>query len=621
MIISSAVNITKSYSERILLNSISLYINEGDRIGIVGINGTGKSTFLKIIAGAETPDSGAISKAAGLKIGYLPQNPVFDENITILEQVFKGASKQVEEPKVYEAKTILTKLGLADFEKNVSLLSGGEKKRVSIASALIHPSDILILDEPTNHIDNEMVQWLEKFLLKYTGAILMVTHDRYFLDRITNRIVEIDNGSLYSYDANYSKFLELKALREEIEIGTERKRRSFLRKELEWISRGARARSTKSKARIEQFEQLSQKEGPAAARKLDINSVTTRLGKKTVQINGISKSFGDRLIIRDFEYNLLRNDRIGIIGKNGCGKSTLLKIICGKIAPDAGTIETGDTVKIGYFSQECEQMDTSLRVIDYIRGFAENIVTADGVLTASQMLEKFLFPADQQWNTIERLSGGERRRLYLLRTIMDAPNILLMDEPTNDLDIMTLMILEDYLESFNGAIVVVSHDRYFLNKVADKIFVFQNDGTLKQYLGGYADYHQQIEKADSQKPKERSQKPLVSNLRTKDAIPIKAKFTYKEQQEYLIIDSIIADLEKQIDSTKKEIETEASNYVRLEELLERTASLELLLHEKMERWLYLNDIGCGAGWNPLLLSAFHGTPVYTSVVDRLEIIE
>ena len=590
MIISSAVNITKSYSERILLNSISLYINEGDRIGIVGINGTGKSTFLKIIAGAETPDSGTISKAAGLKIGYLPQNPVFDENITILEQVFKGASKQVEEPKVYEAKTILTKLGLADFEKNVSLLSGGEKKRVSIASALIHPSDILILDEPTNHIDNEMVQWLEKFLLKYTGAILMVTHDRYFLDRITNRIVEIDNGSLYSYDANYSKFLELKALREEIEIGTERKRRSFLRKELEWISRGARARSTKSKARIEQFEQLSQKEGPAAARKLDINSVTTRLGKKTVQINGISKSFGDRLIIRDFEYNLLRDDRIGIIGKNGCGKSTLLKMICGKMAPDAGTIETGDTVKIGYFSQECEQMDTSLRVIDYIRGIAENIVTADGVLTASQMLEKFLFPADQQWNTIERLSGGERRRLYLLRTIMDAPNILLLDEPTNDLDIMTLMILEDYLESFNGAIVVVSHDRYFLNKIADKIFVFQNDGTLKQYLGGYADYHQQIEKADSQKPKDRSQKPLISNLRTKDAIPIKAKFTYKEQQEYLIIDSIIADLEKQIDSTKKEIETEASNYVRLEELLERTASLELLLHEKMERWLYLNDI-------------------------------
>lgn len=590
MILSSAVNITKSYSERILLKSISLHINEGDRIGIVGINGTGKSTFLKIIAGAETPDSGAISKATGLKIGYLPQNPVFEENNTILEQVFKGASKQIEELKVYEAKTILTKLGFTDFEKNVSLLSGGEKKRVSIASALIHPSDILILDEPTNHIDNEMVQWLEKYLLKYTGAILMVTHDRYFLDRITNRIVEIDNGSLYSYDANYSKFLELKALREEIEIGTERKRRSFLRKELEWISRGARARSTKSKARIEQFEQLSQKEGPIAAQKLDINSVTTRLGKKTVQINGISKSFDGRPIIKDFEYILLRNDRIGIIGKNGCGKSTLLKMICGRIAPDTGTIEIGDTVKIGYFSQECEQMDTSLRVIDYIRGIAENIVTADGVLTASQMLEKFLFPADQQWNTIERLSGGERRRLFLLRTIMDAPNILLMDEPTNDLDIMTLMILEDYLESFNGAIVVVSHDRYFLNKVADKIFVFQNDGTLKQYLGGYADYHQQIEKTASLKPKEHSLKPSVVNVRPKDAIPKKAKFTYKEQQEYLVIDSVIADLETQIDSTKKEIETEASNYVRLEELLERAATLESLLHEKMERWLYLNDI-------------------------------
>lgn len=590
LILCSAVNITKSYSERTLLKSVSLYTNEGDRIGIVGINGTGKSTFLKIIAGAETPDSGTVSKAAGLRIGYLPQNPVFDENITILEQVFKGASKQIEELKVYEAKTILTRLGLTDFDKNVSLLSGGEKKRVFIASALIQPSDLLILDEPTNHIDSEMVQWLEKYLLKYTGAILMVTHDRYFLDRITNRIVEIDNGSLYSYDANYSKFLELKALREEIEIGSERKRRSFLRKELEWISRGARARSTKSKARIEQFEQISQKEGPAAAQKLDINSVTTRLGKKTVQINGVSISFDGRPIIRDFDYILLRNDRIGIIGKNGCGKSTLLKMICGKMAPDTGTIETGDTVKIGYFSQESEQMDTSLRVIDYIKGIAESIVTADGVLTASQMLEKFLFPADQQWNTIERLSGGERRRLFLLRTIMDAPNILLLDEPTNDLDIMTLMILEDYLEGFNGAVVVVSHDRYFLNKVADKIFVFQNDGTLKQYLGGYEKYNQALEEAAVQKPEKQNSKLAADSTRPVDTKPKKAKFTYKEQREYLVIDSIIADLETQIESTKKEIETEASNYIRLEELLERAATLETMLHEKMERWLYLNDI-------------------------------
>lgn len=585
MILCSAVNITKSYSEKSLLKNISLYINEGDRIGIVGINGTGKSTFLKIIADAETPDSGAISKTAGLKVGYLPQNPVFEDNISILAQVLKGASKQIEELKLHEAKTILTKLGITDFEKDVSLLSGGEKKRVAIASALIHPSDILILDEPTNHIDNEMVKWLEKYLLKYTGAILMVTHDRYFLDRIANRIVEIDNGSLYVYDANYSKFLELKAQREEMEIGTQRKRRSFLRKELEWISRGARARSTKSKARIERFEELSEREGPTAARKLNIGSVTTRLGKKTVHINGISKSYNGRTIIKDFEYILLRDDRIGIIGKNGCGKSTLLKMICGELVPDTGTVETGDTVKIGYFSQECEEMDSSLRVIDYIRGISENIVTADGVLTASQMLERFLFPADQQWNTIGRLSGGERRRLFLLRTIMDAPNILLLDEPTNDLDIMTLMILEDYLESFSGAVAVVSHDRYFLNKVADKIFEFQDDGTLKQYL--YADYNQEEETANR---KPYAPKPAASDTRPKDAAPRKAKFSFKEQQEYLVIDSIISDLESQIEETKKEIEAQASNYVRLEELLKTAASLDALLHEKMERWLYLNDI-------------------------------
>ncbi len=589
MILCSAVNITKSYSEKALLENMSLYIKEGDRIGIVGINGTGKSTFLKIIAGAETPDSGAVSKAAGIKIGYLPQNPVFEENITILEQVLKGASEQLEELKVYEAKTILTKLGLSDFEKDVSLLSGGEKKRAAIASALIHPSDLLILDEPTNHLDDEMVQWLENYLKKYTGAILMVTHDRYFLDRITNRIVEIDNGSLYGYDANYSKFLELKALREEMEAGTERKRKSFLRKELEWISRGARARGTKSKARIERFEELSEREGPTAARKLDINSVSTRLGKKTVHIHGISKSFGGRQLIKDFEYNLLRDDRIGIIGKNGCGKSTLLKLICKELAPDTGTVETGDTVKIGYFSQECEQMDSSLRVIDYIRDISENIVTADGVLSASQMLETFLFPAEQQWKPIDRLSGGERRRLFLLRTIMEAPNILLLDEPTNDLDIMTLMILEDYLEGFNGAVVVVSHDRYFLNKVADKVFVFQNDGTLKQYLGGYADYTQEQEETAALKPKEPS-KPAAVIERPEAARPKKVKFTFKEQQEYLVIDGIIADLESQLALAKKEIEAQASNYIRLEELLKQEAALEAQLHEKMERWLYLNDI-------------------------------
>ena len=590
MVLCSAVNITKSYSEKILLKDISLTISEGDKIGVVGVNGAGKSTFLKIVAGAEAPDSGTVWKAGGLRIGYLPQNPVFEEDITILEQVFKGASRQIKEMKEHEAKTILTKLGLMDFDKDLRLLSGGEKKRVSIASALIHPSDLLILDEPTNHIDSAMVEWLEKYLQKYTGAILMVTHDRYFLDRVTNKIVEFDGGCLYSYDANYSSFLELKAQREEMEIGSERKRRSFLRRELEWMQRGARARSTKSKARIDRFNELSDKEGPAAAQKLDLSSVTTRLGKKTVYLNRISKSFEGKPIIRDFEYILLRDDRIGILGKNGCGKSTLLKLMCGKLTPDTGTVEIGDTVKIGYFSQECEEMDPSLRVIDYIREAAENIVTVDGTLTASQMLEKFLFPAREQYNTIGRLSGGERRRLFLLRTIMDAPNILLLDEPTNDLDITTLMILEDYLEGFNGAVVAVSHDRYFLNKIAERIFVFQNDATIKQVPGGYAEYLQDCEEAPKPPMRKVSTKKQSAEGELGNKPQAKAKFTFREQQEYSIIDSVIADLEKRLEEVKGDIEKEASNYILLEELLKEQETIEAQLHEKMERWLYLNDI-------------------------------
>ena len=591
MVLCSAVDISKSYSEKILLKDISLYISEGDKIGVVGVNGTGKSTFLKIIAGTETPDSGTVSKAGGLRVGYLPHNPVFGDDTTILEQVFRGASQEIKEMKEHEAKTILTKLGLTDFDKEVSLLSGGEKKRVSIASALIHPSDLLILDEPTNHIDSAMVEWLEKYLQKYTGAILMVTHDRYFLDRVTNEIVEIDGGCLYSYDANYSSFLELKAQREEMEIGSERKRRSFLRRELEWMQRGPRARGTKSKARIDRFNELSEKEGPAAAQKLDLSSATTRLGKKTVYLNQISKSFDGKPIIKDLEYILLRDDRIGILGKNGCGKSTLLKLICGKLAPDTGTVETGDTVKIGYFSQECEEMDPSLRVIDYIRDAAENIVTVDGTLTASQMLEKFLFPGREQWNTIGRLSGGERRRLFLLRTIMDAPNILLLDEPTNDLDITTLMILEDYLEGFNGAVVTVSHDRYFLNKIAERIFVFQDDATIKQVPGGYAEYLQDYE--ETSKPpvhKTPAKKRSAQDGRTKDRPQRKTKFTFREQQDYDAIEGVIADLEKRLEEVKAGIEQEASNYIRLEELLKEQAALEAALNEKMERWLYLNDI-------------------------------
>ena len=590
MVLCSAVNITKSYGERKLLNDVSLFIKERDKIGIVGINGTGKSTLLKIIAEAETPDAGTLTKAAALRIGYLPQNPVYEENCTTLEQVFKGASEAFKQAKAYEAKTILTKLGIADFDKDVRSLSGGEKKRVSIASALIQQSDLLILDEPTNHLDSEMVSWLEKYLQKYNGAILMVTHDRYFLDRVVTKIVEIDQGTIFSYDANYAKFLEMKAQREEMAIGSERKRKSLLNRELEWIQRGPRARGTKSKSRIERFEQLRDKDGPATPKRLDLDSVATRLGKKIVNINRISFGFGDRLMIRDFEYNILRDDRVGIIGSNGCGKTTLLNMIKGDLKPQSGTIEIGDTVKIGYFSQECEEMDPAMRVIDYIRETAENIVTNDGVLSASQMLEKFLFSADEQWTNIGRLSGGEKRRLSLLKTIMEAPNVLLLDEPSNDLDIMTLMILEGYLESFKGAVIVVSHDRYFLDKVVDKVFVFQQDGILRQYIGGYSDYMQQLEENPIQPSKALPKRQPVTDARFDETLPKKVKFTFKEQQEYGIIESVIADLEQQLDLVKTEIKIEQSNYIRLQALTDKERELETALNEKMERWLYLNDI-------------------------------
>ena len=504
--------------------------------------------------------------------------------------------------KEYEAKSILTRMGITDFSTDVSRLSGGEKKRVAIASALINPCEILILDEPTNHLDNDMILWLENYLRKYPGAILMVTHDRYFLDRVTNRIVEISKGNLYNYQANYSQFLELKAQREEMEFSTERKNKSLYRTELEWIKRGPRARGTKSKERIERFEKLSAREKPTAGEKLNLSSMTTRLGKKTVEINNISKSFGEKQLIRDFDHIILRDARIGIIGKNGCGKSTLLKMITGDVVPDLGTVVIGDTVKLGYFSQESEEMDTSLRVIDYIRGIAENIETVEGTLSASQMLEKFLFPADLQWNSIDRLSGGERRRLFLLRVLMDAPNILLMDEPSNDLDIETLVILEDYLENFNGALVVASHDRYFLDKVVDRIFEFQSDGTLKQYEGGYTDYLEGCTVLAKQEKQEAGKNQRMpdgegnnrENMPTRPAESSnkqrKPKFTYKEQMEYEEIDGLIADLEEQLKVLVKTIQSEASNYSRLGELLPQKEELEKTLAFKIDRWIYLNDL-------------------------------
>lgn len=599
MILLSADKVSKSYSEKILLREVTLYLNEGDKIGVIGINGTGKTTLLKLIAGIEVPEGGTITRAAGVRIGFLPQNPDFDPNLTVWEQICKGNAPDSKGFKDYEAKAILNKLGIVDVEQKIGKLSGGEKKRVAIASALVTPCEILIMDEPTNHLDNDMSLWLESYLKRYTGAILMVTHDRYFLDRVTNRIVEIDKGSLYNYQSNYSNYLEIKAQREEMEQGTLRKNKSLLRKELEWMQQGAKARGTKSRSRIERFGVLQQKTEVAQVGKLEIQSVSSRLGKKTIEINGIFKAFGGRVLIQDFDYTILRDDRIGILGKNGCGKSTLLKMIHGRILPDSGSVVLGDTVKIGYFSQESEEMDTSLRVIDYIREVAENIETPDGTLSASQMLETFLFPADSQWNTIGRLSGGERRRLFLLRVLMGAPNILLLDEPTNDLDIETLVILESYLDHFNGAVVSVSHDRYFLDRVADKLFEFQDDGTLKQFIGGYSDYMEECQeiaknqklKADqSLKQSKQNEEPCTASSISAINPNRKLKFTYKEQMEFNTIDDTIAQCEQTLSALQSALQVNASNYLKLGELMTQKDQLEAELNRLMDRWVYLNDL-------------------------------
>jgi ATP-binding cassette subfamily F protein uup len=580
----SAEKIKKSYNEKILLNDVSVYVDEGDKIGVIGVNGTGKSTFLKILAQVEAPDSGIVTKSQDVRIQYLQQNPIWEEALTVLEHVFIGAPG-LKENKEYEAKKILTKLGITEFDKPVSLLSGGQRKRVAIASALIHPCEVLLLDEPTNHLDNDMVLWLENYLIKYTGAIIMVTHDRYFLERVTNKIVELDQGKLYSYQANYSKYLELKAQREEMEIGTERKRRSLLRKELEWIQRGPRARGTKSKDRIARFEASSEKSGPAEFAKLELSSVSTRLGRKIVEINNISKCYDGKKLISNFEHILLRDARIGIVGRNGCGKSTLLNIISGRLEPDSGSIVLGDTVKLGYFSQDSQEMDLNLRVIDYIKGIAGMIETPEGTLTAAQMLGEYLFTPDLQWNTINRLSGGERRRLYLLSILMQAPNVLLLDEPTNDLDIQTLEILEGYLENFNGAVVAVSHDRYFLDKIADTIFEFQDDGVIKKYLGGYTDYFAESTAEPSPKKAHEPKTTPVKNISNK-----KLKFSFKEQHEFESIESEIADLEKELGEMSALIQNTSSDYIKLQELLTQKEALEKTLEDKMERWIYLNSI-------------------------------
>lgn len=588
MILLSAKNISKQYMERQVLDNVSFFLNEGDKVGIIGINGTGKSTLLRILAGTEEPDEGEIVRANGVRISYLPQIPAFDETGSVLSQVLAHLPADLQQAKEFEAKSILGKLGITDDSRDISTLSGGEKRRAAIAAAFIQPSDVLLLDEPTNHIDNETVLLLESLLLSYRGAIVMVTHDRCFLNRITKTIAEVDRGALYLCAGNYETYLEQKAAREADAEAAERKNRSLYRRELEWIRRGARARGTKSKDRIARFEALENREIPAETEKLQMQSLASRLGKKTIELEHITKAVDGKLLIRDFSHILGRNARIGIVGRNGAGKSTLLNMIVGAQTPDSGSIIIGDTVKIGYFTQECASMDPSQRVIEYIRDTADRIQTPDGTVTAAQMLERFLFTPELQWNRIEKLSGGERKRLYLLKILMDAPNILLLDEPTNDLDIATLTILEEYLEQYQGAVIAVSHDRYFLDKTAEEIWEIAGDGVCTRYTGNYSDYLEK-RKPDAAPAAQKQKSPAEKKDRVFQG-KTKLKFSFKEQREFDTIDDDIAALETQIADTENAISENLSDYVRLQELTEQKNQLESTLAEKMERWVYLNDL-------------------------------
>ncbi|MBB5195867.1 ATP-binding cassette subfamily F protein uup [Anaerocolumna cellulosilytica] len=581
---------SKSFTDKILFDQVTLGINEGDKIGVIGINGTGKSTLLKIIAGLEEPDEGQVVKGKNVKVEFLAQNPVFKEELTILENVIIGKKADEDYRNLEgEAKTMLEKLGIADVNGKVQVLSGGQRKRVALVRALLTPAQILVLDEPTNHLDNDMAEWLEEYLVKYQGAFIMVTHDRYFLDKVTNKIVEIDKGSLYTYIANYTEFLKLKAEREDMEQATERKNKSLYRMDLEWMMRGARARSTKQKAHIRRFEELRDRKIIEKDKNVEINALSTRLGKKTVEINGISKAYGDNVLIRDFNYIMLKNDRLGIVGPNGSGKTTLLKIITGNLRPDEGFVEVGETVRIGYFSQENEYMDESLKVIDYIRNVAEYIQTSEGSTSASQMLERFLFTGAMQYSLIAKLSGGEKRRLYLLKVLMEAPNILILDEPTNDLDIKTLSILEDYLDSYDGIVLTVSHDRYFLDRIVSRIFVFEGIGVIKQYEGNFTDYKEIVKEQETLTKEIKKEKDIlvVGSKKPREA---KLKFSYHEQREFETIDETIAALEDGIAATEQEMSEVASNYSKLNELMAKKESLEKQLEEKMDRWVYLNDL-------------------------------
>ena len=621
-------NISKSYSEKILLKDISLGINEGEKIGIIGVNGTGKSTLLKIIAGVEVPDDGTIIKANRVRVEYLPQNPDYNEDFTVLQQVFKGTSSEMKLLLEYEetltaisnnyddnlnnklislqekidalnlwdleneAKAVLTKLGITNFNQKVKELSGGQRKRVSLASALITPCELLILDEPTNHLDNDTIDYLEEYLNSRRGSLIMITHDRYFLDRVSNRIIELDKGRLFSYDGNYSTFLEKKMERLALEASMEEKRQNLIRKELAWVKRGAKARTTKQKARLQRFDELVNKDTYTPDEKMDISVGSTRLGKKIIEIHHISKKFDNKVLIDDLDYTIARTDRIGIIGKNGMGKSTLIKILNGEILPDSGHIEIGETVKIGCFSQDDSHMHPDMRAIDYVKEASDYIETADGTkISASQMCEKFLFNSTMQYSFIGNLSGGERRRLHLLRTLMLAPNVLLLDEPTNDLDIATLNILEDYLDEFNGIVITVSHDRYFLDRICNKIFAYEGVGKIHVFTGNYSDYSIYREIQGIEFKEDVKESPENAPLKKEKPKPNKKlKFTYNEQREFETIDSDIEKLEQKIESLENDSIKFATDFVKLQEILNEKANAESELEYKYERWEYLNNL-------------------------------
>ena len=600
-------HLTKSYTERLLFDDTSFSINEGEKIGLIGVNGTGKSTLLKIVAGLEDADSGSVVRGRSLYIRYLSQIPEFAEGDTVLESVMRENAGETHYSSADEmqatAKSMLNKLGIIEHDALTSTLSGGQRKRVALASVLMSTADLLILDEPTNHLDSGMADWLEEYLKAFRGALLMITHDRYFLDSVVGRIVELDKGKLYSYQANYEGFLALKAERMEMAEASERKRQTILRNEIAWMQRGARARSTKQKAHIQRYEELRDQKGPEYDRNVELESIASRLGRTTVEVKDLCKAYGDKVLMKDFTYIFLKNDRVGIIGPNGSGKSTLMKMLAGWVEPDSGTIQIGQTVKMGYFSQENEAMDESLKVIDYIKNVAEYVKTKDGSISASQMLERFLFPSGMQYTSIGRLSGGERRRLYLLRILMEAPNVILLDEPTNDLDIQTLTILEDYLDTFPGIVIAVSHDRYFLDRVVNRIFAFEGQGKVTQYEGGFTDYQIAWSARHPQETGEQKGVRAGDSDENGSGLPInrnnwkqaaggekKRKLSFKEQREWETIEADIAALEQSIGDLEQEIGKSATNYTRLNELMEEKSAREAQLEEKMECWMYLNEL-------------------------------